>query len=102
EALEASCSTLSLHDALPILVGILVALGVGAAGLVRELDPLAGPAARTVATVAAVWNPFVYERLMVGQWTVLAGLALVPWGLHQVDRKSTRLNSSHVTISYAV
>lgn len=77
-----------------ILVGILVALGVGAAGLVRELDPLAGPAARTVATVAAVWNPFVYERLMVGQWTVLAGLALVPWGLRQVLRAARGKHSA--------
>lgn len=69
-----------------ILLTLLVAVGLGAALLVGDIHPGAGAAARTVGTVAAVWNPFVYERLMVGQWTVLAGLAILPFALRQVLR----------------
>src|SRR5687768_18001549 len=60
--------TLSLHDALPILFGVLPALGGGL------------------------------------RWGVagLAALILVLDGLDGQDRKSTRLNSSHGYISYAV
>src|SRR3989442_4299322 len=70
--------TLSLHDALPISEGfgfLMASLGVGAVG-----------GALTVGARAA--RPSVRSML------VSATLAL--------DRKSTRLNSSHVRISYAV
>ena len=40
--------------------------------------PGLGAAAGSVAAVAAIWNPFVLERLVVGQWTVLLGYAAVP------------------------
>src|SRR3712207_7989106 len=63
--------TLSLHDALPILVGL--------AGLVAVLDALVRP----LLTLARA------------RWLGLL-LALLR------DRKSTRLNSSHANISYAV
>lgn len=39
-------------------------------------------ATRTAAVVAAVtfvWNPFVYERLVIGHWGFLLGYALLPW-----------------------
>lgn len=72
-----------------ILIGILTGLGAGAALLLGELCPSAGGAARTAALVGAVWNPYVYERLMVGQWTVIAGLALLPWALRLVLRVLT-------------
>src|SRR5438874_7304706 len=61
--------TLSLHDALPIFVQVLL-----------ELDELV----MEVAEAAA------------------AGNGLVEHGTAAQDRKSTRLNSSHVEISYAV
>ncbi len=40
--------------------------------------PGAGMAAMSVAAIFAIWNPFVLERLVVGQWTVLLGYAAAP------------------------
>lgn len=69
-----------------ILLAILVGLGLGVVALLAELLPAAGVLARCVAAIAAVWNPFVSERLAVGQWTVLLGLAVVPWALRAAVR----------------
>src|SRR4051812_49762525 len=64
----AEISTLSLHDALPILTWLDLRLAV--AGLALEV---LAPLTRVVAAVTS-----------------------------RADRKSTRLNSSHMSISYAV
>lgn len=85
-----------------ILLGILIALGVGAAALVGEFAPRSGAASRSITTVAAVWNPFVHERLMVGQWTVVAGLALLPWVLRQVLRVAQGESSTVVLLVLVV
>src|SRR5699024_12373159 len=90
-------SPLSLHDALPISVGSIiprerrrqvqwrVAFVFGAAGI---------PA--TFAGTAV--GHFLPQR-----WLLLAFAALmVVVAIRMLDRKSTRLNSSHVSISYAV
>src|SRR5262245_65423097 len=73
--------TLSLHDALPIFDG-------------QELTPAELDAAIRRATIAVKMVP------------VFGGTALRNKGIHPlldaVDRKSTRLNSSHLGISYAV
>ena len=61
-----------------VLWGSLVMAGVGAARLARVLVPDVGAATGSVAALAAIWNPFVMERLVVGQWTVLLGYAAVP------------------------
>ena len=61
-----------------VLWGILVLAGVGAARLARVLAPGVGAAGASAAAVAAIWNPFVLERLVAGQWTVLLGFAAVP------------------------
>ena len=61
-----------------VLWGSLVLAGVGAARLARTLAPDVGAATGSVAALAAIWNPFVLERLVVGQWTVLLGYAAVP------------------------
>src|SRR5439155_26829124 len=93
--------TLSLHDALPILRDALpVGVGVDLAGnrqrriLLRALvDELAVAGRAASFRGAAAWNPDQSE---------------VVFHLHDAgeiqlqDRKSTRLNSSHVAISYAV
>src|SRR5256885_12275879 len=51
--------------------------------------------------VEAVWKPSI-ETLYVALWgVVLATIVGLPLGL-LADRKSTRLNSSHLVISYAV
>src|SRR5437870_7329261 len=64
--------TLSLHDALPILIGCRLVLEVSGACPSRNRNVTAN---RPMATPTATHGP---------------------------DRKSTRLNSSHVAISYAV
>src|SRR2546426_2378617 len=69
--------TLSLHDALPISVS-------------------ARRTWRGRRTVRNVRRPRRHLRRGVGD----PGLAVAPRGLE--DRKSTRLNSSHLVISYAV
>ena len=61
-----------------VLFGILVLAGVGASRLARVVAPGAGMAAMSVAVIFAIWNPFVLERLVVGQWTVLLGYAAAP------------------------
>src|SRR3712207_7346861 len=85
--------TLSLHDALPIFTR--PALWLGAAVAVGGLLAFAALVALSYGT------PFVVaERLLLGGAVFLAGRFLVV-ALHE-DRKSTRLNSSHANISYAV
>ncbi|WP_306366219.1 hypothetical protein [Nocardiopsis sp. CC223A] len=49
---------------------------VGAAGAARLMP---SPAAAVVAGAAYVWNPFVAERLLLGQWAMLLGYAGLPW-----------------------
>src|SRR5438067_10718790 len=70
--------TLSLHDALPIFEVALMPVG-------EVRDP-----ARTV------------PRAILGALAVTTLIYLAIQAVAQGDRKSTRLNSSHVSISYAV
>lgn len=58
-----------------LLLGALVLLGVGTARLLRERPLVAQLAAATL----AVWNPFVAERLVLGQWPILVACAGFPW-----------------------
>ena len=37
--------------------------------------------ARLAAGVCYTWNPFVAERLIIGQWALLLGYAGLPWAL---------------------
>jgi hypothetical protein len=69
-----------------VLGAVLVLAGLGASGLVRALRPTVGRLAACAATVAAVWNPFVAERLVIGQWTVLLGYAVLPWAVRAALR----------------
>lgn len=52
-----------------------VAIAAGAHRMVRGLPV----AARCLAAVIAVWNPYVVERLALGQWALLLGLAALIW-----------------------
>lgn len=54
---------------------ILATAGWGTHRLVRDL----GSVARLTAGGFAVWNPYVVERLALGQWALLAGYAAIPW-----------------------
>ncbi len=62
-----------------VLIGIMVAAGVGAAALVPRS---AAPA--VAAALAAIWNPYVGERLAMGQWALLIGYAALPWVLRGI------------------
>ncbi|GAA4720849.1 hypothetical protein [Nocardioides conyzicola] len=54
---------------------ILAAAGWGMHRLVRPFGTLA----RFAAAGFAVWNPYVVERLALGQWALLAAYAALPW-----------------------
>ena len=87
DALVALASLLVPTDVVQksILVLCLAGAGLGCARLARlalgEARPATLLAAETVAICAAQWNPFVAERLVLGQWTILLGLAVLPWAL---------------------
>src|SRR5205807_5484112 len=93
-----SISTLSLHDALPI-------------SLDRHVETAPGPA-RPFETVEHEVLGFtgqvgvgMQEQEHVAGRLLGAGVHLQrppAWGRDHLDRKSTRLNSSHLVISYAV
>jgi hypothetical protein len=53
----------------------LLAVGVGAAWLLADGRLLGGIAA----TGLAIWNPYVLERLALGQWALLWAYAALPW-----------------------
>ncbi len=60
-----------------VLFGIFMLAGLGAANL--------APAERNVGRIAAgvlyAWNPMTYERLLLGQWSLLLGYAVLPWAV---------------------
>ena len=63
-----------------VLLAIFV---LGCAGVAALLDrePLL---ARLAGGVFYVWNPYVGERLIIGQWALLLGYAGLPWALRAV------------------
>ncbi len=65
-----------------LLLGIFVVAGYGAHRLCK-LSPLLAniPAAAWLGGIFYIFNPFVYSRLMEGQWLVLSGYALLPWAI---------------------
>ncbi|MFC5815289.1 hypothetical protein [Nonomuraea harbinensis] len=65
-----------------VLLSIFV---LGASG-VAVLVPSPGLAPRLAAAAFYVWNPFVAERLLIGQWALLLGYAGLPWVVHALDR----------------
>lgn len=58
-----------------LLVGGFLAGGIGAARLVGEQRWYA----RAAATTLFCWNPWVLERMLMGQWAILLGYLLLPW-----------------------
>jgi hypothetical protein len=63
-----------------VLLAIFVLACSGAAALLAR-EPLA---ARLAAGVFYAWNPYVAERLIIGQWALLLGYAGLPWVLRAV------------------
>src|SRR5207253_10189495 len=95
-------STLSLHDALPIfaLGGIVKAPPVVVEGVEPELADRIERGNRAARALDHV-HDVAPERRVVAECERDVALEEVR-GVLRVDRKSTRLNSSHVAISYAV
>ncbi|GCD89470.1 hypothetical protein [Nocardioides sp. LS1] len=58
-----------------VLPLVLATAGWGTHRLVRDL----GTVGRLAAGGFAVWNPYVVERLALGQWALLAAYAALPW-----------------------
>jgi hypothetical protein len=63
-----------------VLLAIFVLACSGVAALL-DREPLL---ARLAAGVFYAWNPYVGERLIIGQWTLLLGYAGLPWVLRAV------------------
>lgn len=66
-----------------VLFAALFLLAVGTARLLRERPLVAQLAAATL----AVWNPFVAERLVLGQWPLLVACAAFPWLIDAISVK---------------
>ena len=75
-----SCRATSSQKLVLLAIFVLGCAGV-AALLVRQ--PVL---ARLAGGVFYVWNPYVGERLIIGQWALLLGYASLPWVLRAVIR----------------
>src|SRR5207249_11518855 len=84
--------TLSLHDA-PSDLRLFLSTDSGSVGLNLQV-------ASAVVNVDLPWNPAKLEQRIARAWRKNQTRSVTVVNL--VDRKSTRLNSSHVSISYAV
>lgn len=78
-----------------ILIALFVLACAGAAALlaagwrqVKGDDDVLTLLPRLVAGVCYAWNPFVAERLIMGQWALLLGYAGLPWVLREVGSRS--------------
>ncbi|MFI7698016.1 hypothetical protein [Nonomuraea sp. NPDC049480] len=70
-----------------LLAGIFVLAATGAAALV----PPERRVARLVAAACYAWNLYLAQRLMLGQWALLLGVAGLPWAVRAVGPRWTRL-----------
>lgn len=78
------------------LLGALAALGAGCGLLAAQVarapgghrcsPTVAATVAAAVAAAVAVVNPFVAQRLAIGQWSLLVGCACLPWLVRSVLR----------------
>src|SRR5690606_41930726 len=91
----------SLHDALPISDLDVGAVGQAHALALLQVDHLELPARRLLVVVPLGGHPARVRLLPDHAPLPPGGLEAVRLALVR-DRKSTRLNSSHVKISYAV
>ncbi|MBS4754396.1 hypothetical protein KG112_16430 [Nocardioides sp. zg-ZUI104] len=62
-----------------VVLGGLVLGGLGVGRLVARSVPGQTWYARAAAITLFCWNPWVYERLLIGQWAILLGYLLLPW-----------------------
>jgi len=80
-----------------ILIAIFVLACSGAAALLASRWPVRAAGGRLpllaqlVAGVCYAWNPFVAERLIMGQWAMLLGYAGLPWVVREVCGRADRI-----------
>ena len=67
-----------LDGAVLARVALLLALALAGWGMLRLTAPLT-TWARLAASGFAVWNPFVIERMALGQWALVTAYAVLPW-----------------------
>jgi hypothetical protein len=88
EAVVAVLSHVLLADVLQKLVLILIFVLACSGAAALAGGPLL---ARLAAGVYYAWNPFVAERLIIGQWALLLGYAGLPWLLRSLGYGPARL-----------
>ena len=69
-----------------LLVAPLLLAGSGVSFLLRHR----GPAATITGSALALWNPYVAQRLLLGQSPTLLGYAMIPWLIAAVRSKRSR------------
>ena len=69
-----------------VLAGVFVGAATGSARLL----PSTLPAARAATAALYVWNPFLYERLIMGHWGLLVSYAALPLGRQRGHRPPPR------------
>ncbi|MEI2775860.1 MAG: hypothetical protein V9G19_07770 [Tetrasphaera sp.] len=67
-----------------VLLAVVILAGLGPVALLRRLRPQVGVLGRCAAATVGIWNPFVAERLAIGQWTIVLGYGLSALGLRAV------------------
>jgi hypothetical protein len=87
-----------------ILISIFVLACSGAAALLSSRRQLAGGErppllAQLVAGVCYAWNPFVAERLIMGQWAMLLGYAGLPWVLREVRGREAGISPARLAVA---
>src|SRR5690606_40978501 len=92
--------SLSLHDALPILAAPFFGGFTATAALARSAANFKAGGRTPMAAVFHAGMVLLAVVVLADLFAYLPMSALA--GLLLIDRKSTRLNSSHVKISYAV
>ncbi|WP_084219346.1 hypothetical protein [Spirillospora albida] len=83
----------ALGSVLPADVGqklVLLAIFVMACASAASLVPSDRTVPRLAAGVCYAWNPFVAERLLLGQWALLLGYAALPWVVGAAARTGER------------
>ena len=81
-----------------VLLAIFVLACAGAARLLSR-KPLA---AQLAAGVLYAWNPFMAERLILGQWALLLGYAGLPWVLAACAKPGLRLSQRPLRLVVAL
>src|SRR3712207_9587929 len=94
-----------LHILLGMIIGGMIAVSRQAGDI--EHGPLVDALTERARLLGAAFRSVVFAQVRISALnTALTGfylLVIVPWmGIQLPDRKSTRLNSSHANISYAV